>query len=98
MMSTSKQCNASSAATQAEALRHAYSKIFAIAFKASVKEAEPSPREILQVGYNLGRISEITGEGREIWDTTKGMVECGDWGSLCDWANSRGMTLDPPED
>jgi hypothetical protein len=33
-------------------------------------------RSILQLGYNLGRLSEITGLGREpFWDRWKGPVE-----------------------
>lgn len=36
-------------------------------------------RSLLQLGYNLGRLSELTGLGREpFWDRWKGPVERGD--------------------
>ena len=36
-------------------------------------------RALLQLGYNLGRLSELTGEGRELyWDLWKGPVADGD--------------------
>ena len=36
---------------------------------------EPDPRSILQLGYNLGRLSELTGLGREpFWDRWKEAV------------------------
>jgi hypothetical protein len=38
------------------------------------------PRDILQIGYNLGRIAEITGMGREVWDRFKGHIEAGEHG------------------
>ncbi len=35
----------------------------------------PSPRDLLQLGYNLGRLSEMTGLGREpFWDRWKDAV------------------------
>lgn len=35
----------------------------------------PSPRDLLQLGYNLGRLSEMTGLGREpFWDRWKAAV------------------------
>lgn len=37
------------------------------------------PRSVLQLGYNLGRLSELTGLGRELfWDAWKGPVETWD--------------------
>ncbi len=40
--------------------------------------AEPSRRDLLQLGYNLGRLSELTGEGRgPFWDAWKQPVA--DW-------------------
>ena len=39
---------------------------------------EPDRRELLQLGYNLGRLSELTGLGREpFWDRWKRPVA--DW-------------------
>ena len=40
---------------------------------------DPSPRAILQIGYNLGRLAEITGQGREpYWDRWKDAVTAWD--------------------
>jgi hypothetical protein len=49
---------------------HCVSKIVEI-----VARAEGDPRSIFQLGYNLGRLSEITGLGREpFWDRWKHAV------------------------
>jgi hypothetical protein len=32
----------------------------------------------LQLGFNLGRFSELSGEGRKVWDDWKAAVEAGD--------------------
>ncbi len=32
-------------------------------------------RAVLQLGYNLGRLSELNGQGRAIWDDWKSAVE-----------------------
>ncbi|WP_199756864.1 hypothetical protein [Tautonia sociabilis] len=38
-----------------------------------VDREEPDPRDLLQLGYNLGRLSELTGGGRgPFWDRWKG--------------------------
>lgn len=48
-----------------------------------VAYAEPDRRQILQLGYNLGRLSEITGLGREaFWDRWKAPVEAWDLAKL----------------
>jgi hypothetical protein len=40
-------------------------------------------RSLFQLGYNLGRLSELTGLGREpFWDRWKGSVERWDLGEL----------------
>lgn len=40
-------------------------------------------RSLLQLGYNLGRLSELTGQGREpFWDAWKGPVERDDRAEL----------------
>ena len=44
-----------------------------------VGQADPDRRAILQLGYNLGRLSEMTGLGREaFWDRWKVAVESWD--------------------
>lgn len=47
---------------------------------------EPLPRDLLQIGYNLGRLSELTGAGRAVWDSTKQFVVDGDYEGLFNWA------------
>lgn len=47
---------------------------------------EPLPRDLLQIGYNLGRLSELTGAGRAVWDSTKQFVVDGDYAGLFKWA------------
>jgi hypothetical protein len=43
-----------------------------------VRSEAPGRRELLQLGYNLGRLSELTGLGREpFWDRWKAAVA--DW-------------------
>jgi hypothetical protein len=38
--------------------------------------ADPTRREVLQLGYNLGRLAELTGLGREpFWDRWKDAVD-----------------------
>jgi hypothetical protein len=52
---------------------HCVAKIAAI-----IAQKEGDRRSILQLGYNLGRLSELTGLGREcFWDRWKTSV--GDW-------------------
>ncbi len=52
-------------------MTHCIAKITAI-----VEQAEPDTRSVLQLGYNLGRLSEMTGLGREaFWDRWKDAVE-----------------------
>ena len=53
---------------------------------------EPLPRDLLQIGYNLGRLAEITGVGRAVWDATKGHVVAGEYSMLALWA---GDLLEP---
>ena len=48
-------------------IEHCVAKIVAL-----VDQAEPDRRSVLQLGYNLGRLSELTGLGREpFWDRWK---------------------------
>lgn len=68
-------------------LEHCYRKVAELA--AQGQTGTLAPRDLMQVGYNLGRVSEITGEGRSVWDATKGMVAEGNWGALRDWADAR---------
>ena len=77
-----------------ENLRHCYLLVAGIASYGAMRRSdlgdpEVTAKQILQVGYNLGRISELTGEGRDIWDLTKNRVEEGDWEALRAWAQSR---------
>ena len=64
------------------ALEHAYGKIRELA-----SLPNRTDRQVMQIGYNLGRLSELTSRGREVWDETKGMVESGDWPALVEWVD-----------
>jgi hypothetical protein len=47
--------------------------------RAIVGRGEGTRRDLLQLGYNLGRLSELTGLGREpFWDAWKEPVADGD--------------------
>ncbi|MFO0909460.1 MAG: hypothetical protein U0794_14090, partial [Isosphaeraceae bacterium] len=51
-----------------------------------VQENRGDARSIFQIGYNLGRLSEITGLGREpFWDRWKDAV--------CAWKHDQLLTL-----
>lgn len=39
--------------------------------------ADLQPRDIYQLGYNAGRLGELTGMGRQVWDRTKEAVQLG---------------------
>ena len=55
-------------------MNHCIEKIRAI-----VAEGRDDRRSILQLGYNLGRLGELTGLGREpFWDRWKDAVEAWD--------------------
>jgi hypothetical protein len=44
-----------------------------------IREGRDNRRAVLQLGYNLGRLSELTGLGREpFWDAWKAPVETWD--------------------
>jgi hypothetical protein len=48
-----------------------------------VSDGRDDRRSLLQLGYNLGRLSELTGEGRgPFWDTWKDAVAGWDWERL----------------
>jgi hypothetical protein len=51
-------------------------------------------RGVLQLGYNLGRLSELTGRGRRFWDDWKGPVAAWDREALRRLADRLG---DPEE-
>lgn len=55
-----------------EALAHCIGKIGEL-----IREGSDSRRAILQIGYNLGRLSELAGLGRDAWDSWKGPIA--DW-------------------
>ncbi|GIW87464.1 MAG: hypothetical protein KatS3mg108_1788 [Isosphaeraceae bacterium] len=42
----------------------------------------------LQLGYNLGRLSELTGAGRAVWDAWKEPAAQGDWTTLARLADA----------
>lgn len=51
-------------------MRHCIAKVVEI-----VARGEDDRRSVLQLGYNLGRLSELTGRGREpFWDRWKDAV------------------------
>jgi hypothetical protein len=55
-------------------MNHCINKIRAI-----IEEGRDDRRSILQLGYNLGRLSELTGLGREpFWDRWKDAVAAWD--------------------
>ncbi len=55
-------------------MKHCIEKILAI-----VTAAHDDRRSILQLGYNLGRLSELTGQGRgPFWDRWKDAVDAWD--------------------
>ena len=57
---------------------HCVSKILEI-----VSRGTPDRRSVLQLGYNLGRLSELTGLGREpFWDAWKDAVDAWDLPAL----------------
>ena len=56
--------------TDPDAVAHCVAKVAALA-----RLDSPGPRDLLQLGYNLGRLSELTGLGRgPFWDRWKGPV------------------------
>jgi hypothetical protein len=59
-------------------MNHCINKIHAI-----IAAGHDDRRSILQLGYNLGRLSELTGLGREpFWDRWKVAVEAWDLAAL----------------
>ena len=59
-------------------MEHCIAKIAEI-----VAKGEDDRRSVLQLGYNLGRLSELTGLGREpFWDRWKEAVASWDRGEL----------------
>ncbi len=63
-------------------MEHCIAKIRSI-----IAEGKDDRRSILQLGYNLGRLAEITGRGRgPFWDRWKGPVADWDLATLEDLA------------
>jgi hypothetical protein len=61
-----------------ESVMHCASRIREI-----IASGRDDRRAVLQLGYNLGRLSELTGLGREpFWDAWKGAVEIWDLAKL----------------
>ena len=70
---------------------HCVAKIIAI-----VKHKQDDRRSLLQLGYNLGRLSERTGLGRgAFWDRWKGPVERWDLPELRRLACELPRPIDP---
>jgi hypothetical protein len=63
-----------------EAVDHCVVKVYEIC--AGSAQGCPSNRRVLQLGYNLGRLAELTGLGRSVWDDTKQLVEEGRWADI----------------
>ena len=69
--------------------------------KEYIGDGQPlSDKHLLQMGYNLGRLAEITGYGRKVWDRFKGPVEARDWiqvqrlvGYFSDYASGACVTV-----
>ena len=62
--------------TQAQ-IRHALTKLTEISHL--MAEGRGEPRDLFQYGYNAGRLAELSGKGRAVWDILKGYVADGDW-------------------
>ena len=75
-------------------MKHCIAKIVDI-----VAEGRGDRRAILQLGYNLGRLSEITGLGREpFWDRWKVAVETWNRHELERLAHELRNEFTPPDD
>lgn len=63
-----------------EAFRHVAAKVAEIlAGPLADTETWPDDRRWwLQLGFNLGRFSELSEEGRSVWDNWKAAIEAGD--------------------
>jgi hypothetical protein len=64
-------------AERAAGLAHVAEKVAAIlAGPLADREAWPDDRRWwLQLGFNLGRFSELSGEGKPVWDTWRAALE-----------------------
>jgi hypothetical protein len=73
-------------------MNHCIEKIRAI-----IAEGRDDRRSILQLGYNLGRLSELTGLGREpFWDRWKDAVDAWDLTTLQALADGLGDLANRP--
>ncbi len=62
-----------------------------------VTRGEGDRRSVLQLGYNLGRLSELTGRGREpFWDRWKDAVDDWDLARLSELARELPEFCMPP--
>lgn len=70
--------------TRAEGLAHCSGKLAEI-LQGPLAEAGQWPadrRWWLQLGFNLGRYSELSEEGRKVWDDWKAAIENADFGAI----------------
>lgn len=66
--------------------------------RAIAAQDAPDRRAVLQLGYNLGRLAEITGLGREpFWDRWKEAVARWDRPALLDLARELPTTCSSPD-
>ena len=73
-------------------MNHCIAKIVDI-----VAEGRDDRRSVLQLGYNLGRLSELTGLGREpFWDRWKDAVATWDLPKLRELARELQSCPEPP--
>lgn len=69
--------------TQAQ-ISHALAKLAELSLKLEVDSSAGKIRErdLFQIGYNAGRLSELTDLGREVWDILKDDIDDRDYQSI----------------
>lgn len=78
------------APTHDDSIAHCIAKVVEL-----VSRETPDRRDLLQLGYNLGRLSELTGAGRgPFWDAWKTPVSVWDQATLQTLAHQFQISLD----